>query len=153
MSLPKNSFARKIITMQGYTDEQAVGEVMHADKVSHDEALCRLAEAKAQHINRSAGQYVRYCRAKDAVDEARQQVLRIAQRPGGFICSKELEGIAAIAKWATPAGAGDTGRVFRDILLPLEREGAFREIRDEDAKFIGYIMTDEGRKKLSEVNP
>jgi len=111
---------------------------MYDDKVPYDEAVRRLAVARTQHINRSVGQYVRFRRAKDAVDEARQRVLAIAQRPGGFICDKELEDVASIAKWKTPTGTGDTGRVFRDILLPLEREGVLTEIRDEDAKFIGY---------------
>lgn len=138
MNLPKSSRARTIVAMRGYTNEEEIGEVMYDDKVPYDEAVRRLAVARTQHINRSVGQYVRFRRAKDAVDEARQRVLAIAQRPGGFICDKELEDVASIAKWKTPTGTGDTGRVFRDILLPLEREGVLTEIRDEDAKFIGY---------------
>jgi len=34
MSLPKKTFARKIITMQGYSDEEQVGEVAYIDGVS-----------------------------------------------------------------------------------------------------------------------
>jgi hypothetical protein len=43
MSLPKKSFARKIINMRGYSNEEEIVEVACIDNVSHDEAARRVA--------------------------------------------------------------------------------------------------------------
>lgn len=144
MSLPSKTFARQIITMMGYSAEQEIGEVMYADKVDRAEAVRRLAEARQQSMNRSVAQYMRHCRAKDRVNDARRHVLAIAYHEGRFMCAKDLSRIALIAKWDIL----DTGRPFRDICLPLYREGLIQELRDEDDRFVGYTITDAGRKQL-----
>lgn len=151
MSLPRKTFARRIITMRGYSDEQEIGEVMHADKVDREEAVRRLTEAKVQQMNRSVAQYVRHCKAKDRVDEARRQVLALAHHRGQFLCAEQLENIAFIARWKAPAGSfgyWDTGRVFREICRPLAKAGMLEELRDEDDRFVGYTITAAGRKEL-----
>ena len=137
--------------MMGYSDEQQIGEVMYADKVDRAEAVRRLAEAKVQRMNRSVAQYVRHCKAKDKVEEARRRVLSIAHHQGQFLCAEELENIAFIANWKAPAsefGYWDTGRVFREICCPFEKAGLLQELRNEEDRFIGYIITDAGRRKL-----
>lgn len=144
MALPRKTFARQIITMMGYTDEQEIGEVMYADKVDRVEAARRLAEAKEQHKNRSVAQFVRHCKAKDRIKDARHKVLAIAHHDGRFLCAKDLTRIALFAGWNTD----DTGRPFREICLPLFREGLIQEFRDEDERFVGYTITDAGRKEL-----
>jgi len=144
MSLPRKSFARQGITMMGYTDEQEIGEVMHADKVDRAEAERRIALAKQQHQNRSVAQFVRHCKAKDRINDARRKVLAIAHHDGLFLCVKDLPRIALFAEWNTD----DTGRPFREICLPLHKEGLIQEFRDEDDHFVGYTITDAGRKEL-----
>jgi hypothetical protein len=144
MSFPRKSFARQIITMMGYTDEQEIGEVMYADKVDRTEAVRRLAEAKEQRRNRSAAQFVRHCKEKDRINDARRKVLSIAYHDGQFLCAKDLSRIALFAGWPLT----DTGRPFREICMPLFKEGLTQEFRDEDDRFVGYTLTDAGRKEL-----
>lgn len=144
MSLPRKTFARQIITMMGYTAEQEIGEVMHPDKVDRAEAMRRLAEAKEQRINRSAAPFVRHCKAKDRIRDARRNVLSIAHHKGPFLCVQNLPGIALVAGW----NIDDTGKPFREICLPLFREGLIQEFRNEDDRFVGYTITDAGRKEL-----
>lgn len=151
MSLPRKTFARKIITMQGYSDEEQIGEVAYIDGVSQEEAARRVAEAKEQHKNRSVAQYVRHCKAKDKVEDARRRVLSIAHHQGKFLCADELENIAYLAGWKSPAGSlsyWDTGRVFREICLPFEKSGLLQELRSEENRFIGYTITEAGRREL-----
>lgn len=148
MSLPRKTFARQITSMIGYTDEQEIGEVMYADKVDRTEAVRRIAEAKEQRKNRSAAQFVRHLKEKahrkDCINEARRKVLSIAHHDGKFLCTKDLPRIALFAEWSMD----DTGRPFREICLPLFREGLIQEFRDEDDRFVGYTITDAGRKEL-----
>lgn len=151
MSLPKKTFARKIITMRGYSNEEEIVEVAYIDGVSKDEAARRVAEAREQSKNRSVAQYVRHCKAKDKVEDARRRVLSIAHHHGQFLCAEELENIAFIANWKAPAGGfdyWDTGRVFREICRPFEKAGMLQELRNDEDRFIGYTITDAGRKEL-----
>jgi hypothetical protein len=37
---------------------------------------------------------------------------------------------------------------MREIVAPLEKEGSLSELYDEDGKFIGYTLTDTGRKEF-----
>lgn len=151
MSLPKDSYARKIVTLRGYSNEEEIVEVVWIDGVSHDEAARRVAKAREQSKNRSVAQCVRHYKAKYKVEEARRHVLSVAHHRGQFLCADELENIAYIANWKAPAGGfgyWDTGRVFREICRPLERAGMLQELRDEEDRFIGYTITDGGRKEL-----
>jgi len=144
MTLPRKTFARAIITMMGYTDEQEIGEVMYADKVDRAEAIRRIAVAREQHKNRSVAQFLRHYRRKDKLKDARRRVLSIAYHEGKLFCRRDLRRIALFAGWDT----ADTGRPFREICLPLCREGLTAELRDEDDRFVGYTLTDAGRKEL-----
>jgi len=151
MSLPKKTFARKIITMRGYSNEEEIVEVAYIDGVSRDEAARRVAEAREQSKNRSVAQYVRHRKAKDKVEDARRRVLSIAHHYGQFLCAEELENIAFIANWKAPTGVfgyWDTGRVFREICRPFEKAGMLQELRNDEDRFIGYTITDAGRKEL-----
>jgi hypothetical protein len=144
MSFPRKSFARQIITMKGYTDDQEIIEVMYADKVDREEAVRRLVEAKGQSRNRSVAQLVRRSKAIDRINDARIKVLSIAFHDGKFICSKDLSRIALFAGWSIT----DTGRAFLEICIPILKEGLTKELRDDDDRFIGYTITDAGRKDL-----
>lgn len=151
MSLPRKTFARKIINMIGYSEDEQINEVAYIDEVSQEEAARRVAEAKAQSRRRSVAQFMRHCRAKDRVEEARRRVLSIAHHEGRFLCESELENIAYIAQWRSPTydyGYWDTGRVFREICRPLEKDGLIAELRNEDERFIGYVITEAGKKVL-----
>lgn len=151
MSLPRKTFARKIINMRGYTTDEEVTEVANIDGVSREEAARRIAVAKAQRTNRSVAQYVRHCKAKDELEEAQRRVLTIAHTRGRFLCANELEHIARLADWKAPMGSfslWDTGRVFVEICRPLEKTGLLDELRDDDERFIGYTITDSGRQAL-----
>jgi len=78
-------------------------------------------------------------------------VLSIAHHHGQFICADELENIAYMAGWKSPSGSfsyWDTGRVFREICRPFEKAGLLRELRNEEDRFVGYTITDAGRKEL-----
>lgn len=70
MSLPRKSFARKIIRMKGYTTEEEITEVACLDKVSREEAAQRIELARAESKNRSVAQYLRQCKARDRVEQA-----------------------------------------------------------------------------------
>lgn len=65
MSLPRKTFARKILTLKGYSFEQMIVEVASYDCVSLDEAQRRLNIAWEQHLNRCGAQFVRRRREKD----------------------------------------------------------------------------------------
>lgn len=151
MPLPRDTFARRIITMKGYTREEEITEVAYSDKVSREEAQRRIEEATAQRGNRSAAQYLRHCRARDKVDAARRRILSIAHHDGRFLCAEQLENIARLANWKAPLSSHqywDTGRAFRELCLPQEKAGLLQELRDEDDKFIGYTITEAGRTEL-----
>lgn len=67
------------------------------------------------------------------------------------MCAQHLEDIARLAQWKSPRGSHsfwDTGRAFRELCRPHEREGRLQELRDEDDRFIGYTLTEAGRKEL-----
>ncbi|CDQ10567.1 protein of unknown function [Acidithiobacillus ferrivorans] len=152
MSLPKKSFAREIIAMRGYSNEEEIVEVACIDGVSHTEAARRVAEAREQSRNRSMAQRMRHWKAKNKVEAARRQVLSIAHHRDQFLCADELENIGFTANWKAPDNASgfsywDTGRVFREICRPLEKAGMLQELRKED-RFVGYTITDAGRKEL-----
>lgn len=156
MSLPRKTFARKIITMIGYSPEEQIVEVAYIDNVSREEAARRVAEAIEQRKNRSVAQYVRHCKRKDRVEAARRRVLSIAHHHGQFLCADELESIAYMADWKTPLGGfgyWDTGRVFREICRPLEKSGLLQELRNDDDRFIGYTITEAGRRELLGAKP
>lgn len=144
MSLPRKTFARKMINLQGWTAEEEVIEVASIDNVSHEEAARRVAEARRQKINRAVGQRMRHIKVTQKFEDARRKALSIAYHEGRFLCSKDLFWIALTAGWPT----GDTGKPMREILMPLERAGMLAELRDEDDRFIGYSITDAGRKEL-----
>lgn len=151
MSLPRKSFARKIIRMKGYTTEEEITEVARLDKVSREEAAQRIELARAESKNRSVAQYLRQCKARDRVEQARRRILWLAYHQGSFLCAQHLEDIARLAQWKSPRGSHsfwDTGRAFRELCRPHEREGRLQELRDEDDRFIGYTLTEAGRKEL-----
>jgi site-specific DNA-cytosine methylase len=154
MSLPRNTFARRIINLKGYTTEEEITEVAYADKVSREEAARRIKEDLEQSGRRSAAQWLRHTRAKNKVASARQRILAIAHHEGRFLCAERLEDIAFDANWRSPPGGfsqsyWDTGRVFRELCRPMEKAGLLAELRDpEEDRFIGYTITDAGRKEL-----
>lgn len=152
MNLPKKTFARKIIRMKGWYDEQEIiAEVAAIDGVSLEEAARRVSEAMKQRSNRAVAQFVRRRREASDVNLARLRVLLLASLPHGFICSEHLSEIACTAKWKN-RGAGeywDTARAFREICMPLEKDGLLQELRDEDDRFFGYSITAAGRKAVS----
>lgn len=149
-SLPLNSFARKIIKMQGYSAEQEVIEVASIDKISQEEAAWRIAKAREQSASRAAGQHIRMNKVARTSDELRMHVLASAHRNGEFRCATELEPLAILASRKAPPpvfGRWDARRIFRTICLPLHKEGLLREVYDEGS-FIGYTLTEAGRKEL-----
>lgn len=105
MSLPRKSFARKIIRMKGYTTEEEITEVACLDKVSREEAAQRIELARAESKNRSVAQYLRQCKARDRVEQARRRILWLAYHHGSFLCAQHLEDIARLAQWKSPRGS------------------------------------------------
>jgi DNA-binding MarR family transcriptional regulator len=37
---------------------------------------------------------------------------------------------------------------MREIIEPMEKEGLFSELRDENDKFVGYVLTETGRRTI-----
>ncbi len=150
-SLPRKSFARKIVGMIGYSVEQEIIEVASIDGVDREEAVRRIAKAKEHRMKRSIAQRVRWHKTKAKIEDARRTVLLIAYHRGPFLCADEMENIACIAGWKAPTGSPfywDTGRVFREICRPLEKLGLLHEFCNDDERFVGYTITEKGRKYL-----
>lgn len=149
MPLPRSSFARTVVSLRGYNTEQMIGEVASVDGVDRDEARRRVMLALEQQRNRSVAQAVRHSKRRARFELALRQALSIALHRGRFLCAQDMASIGAELGWSAP-GAGDalwdTGRVFREVCCPLERAGLFAELRDEDERFIGYTLTDAGRR-------
>jgi len=150
-TLPRTTFARKIVTMQGYGREQAITEIASVDAIAREEAARRYDAALAQHIRRSVGQSMRHydARARRTIEaevaarrnaECRALVLRIAQRSGMFACPEHLRDVSAHAGWGRDVGADSTGRAYVDFVLPLVREGLLSEHRDDDDRLRGYVI-------------
>ncbi|MBM4206781.1 MAG: hypothetical protein FJ190_01785 [Gammaproteobacteria bacterium] len=147
-SIPKNSLAHKMVRLNGWTRSDAIIEIAGFDKVDEAEAARRYDLATRQMINRMIGQRRRHDRAKYAMEEARNLVLAIAYHDCAFICSKDLPRISYKAGWGSLVGPESTGRVMKDIIIPMEKSGFISEVRDADDKFIGYCLTDTGRAIL-----
>lgn len=146
-SIPVKSLAHKMVRLNGWLRSDAINEIAHWDQVDEKEAERRYDVALQQWINRSVGQYRRQNKIKMAVKSARDLALSIAYHEGAFICSRDLSRVSQEAGWGCLTGFDSTGRAMRDIIDPLEKEGLFIELRTvEDDKFIGYTLTDSGRK-------
>lgn len=143
--LPKKSFARKIIRMRGYTDEQTIMEVAYLDRVSAEEAAVRIRLAREQSARRSVAQRRRRWLESRKLDEARRLVLRIAHEEGEFVCARDLVRVAILL----PGRRIDTGAAFRKVCLPLKRDGLVTELRDDEDRFIGYVITEAGVAELN----
>lgn len=87
---------------------------------------------------------MRHFKQGRAIEEAKLKVLSIAYHEGKFLCRRDLSLIAIYANWSST----DIGRPFREICLPMEREGLIQQFRDDDDKFVGYTITDAGRRML-----
>ena len=149
-SLPRKTFARKIVRMLGYTRETAIHEIVWVDDVNEEEAARRYDEALRQQDNRAAGQYRRHANAKRARERARFSILLRAGSPAGFMLPRDLRSISEMAGWGWVEGFHSTGRVFREWILPLVRNGILADIRDDDGRLIGYRLTDKGQSSLDD---
>ena len=129
MSLPRKSYARRVINLRGWLQHEMVQEVMCQDK----------CEAIRQQIRRSVGQERRRAREKSKRETADYIVLFYAKT--FFDCRKDIQRIARIVGW------NDLGKVFREIVLPLERQGLLCMAYD-DERFVGYTLTDAGLERL-----
>ena len=147
-SIPRNSFARIMIRLNGWGREEAIREIVGIDHVDFIEAERRYETAQKQLIDRAIGQARRQDKIKSAIKNARNRALAITYHYGQFVCSKDLPTISNIADWGYSVGFNSTGRAMREIVAPLEKEGSLSELYDEDGKFIGYTLTDTGRKEF-----
>jgi hypothetical protein len=66
-----------------------------------------------------------------------------------FVHIRDLPTRSRIAGWISDAGYNDTGRAFREIAEPLERQELLSEIHDSDGTFAGYEMSKTGQKSLA----
>lgn len=154
MSLPRKSFARRIIHMRGYSPDQRITEVVFADNVPRDEAKRRIDEAIAQSVRRSVGQERRHSEIRYDIDRCRLKILSIASQPDGFLCAEHLEVIAILANWPAPNNklchsAWDTGRVFSELCQPMEKEGLLVHLMDpETESLLGFSITPTGEAYL-----
>lgn len=148
IGIPRKSFARQMIRLNGWVREDAIREIAHMDKVDETEAARRYDTAVQQMINRMVGQSRRRDKAKMAIDDARMFAISIAFHKGAFLCSRDLSDISYKAGWGVSIGFDSTGRAMREIIEPLEKDGLFSELRDADDKFIGYILTPAGQKEF-----
>lgn len=139
MSLPRKSYARRVINLRGWLQHEMVQEVMCQDKCDEAEASRRVDEAIRQQIRRSVGQERRRAREKSKRETADYIVLFYAKT--FFDCRKDIQRIARIVGW------NDLGKVFREIVLPLERQGLLCMAYD-DERFVGYTLTDAGLERL-----
>lgn len=151
MTLPRQTFARKIVRMRGYTREQAIVEVASVDGVSYEEAARRYDEASDQQVRRSVGQHKRHMNAKSAWDSARFLVFILADKTSGMACPNDLRQVSERAGWGTEFGFNSTGRAFREFVLPMVREGLLSEVRDEEDHLTGYLLTDAGQQAMKEL--
>lgn len=143
-TLPRKTFARKIISMMGYSREDAIVEIASIDKCSVTEAGRRYDLAVKQSVRRSIAQTKRHADAKLTVEAARDLVLILARNNGVFRCPKDLKVVSERAGWGYSEGYDSSGRVYRDFVLPFRRDGLLEEKRDEDDRLIGYTITDAG---------
>ena len=150
-TLPRKTFARKIIAMMGYDRDQAITEIVSIDRCSADEAGRRYDLALKQKIRRSAGQAKRHSNAKLAVDLARDLVLILARDNGQFNCPADLTVVSERAGWGYSIGYETSGRVYRELVLPFKQDGLLDEVRDEDEKLVGYKITALGVKFLNDI--
>jgi hypothetical protein len=142
--LPRKSFARKIISMMGYSRDDAIIEIASIDKCSSEEAGQRYDLAIKQSVRRSMAQTKRHADAKLAVELARDLVLILARNNDLFACPKDLLVVSQRAGWGYSESFTSSGRVYREFVLPFKREGMLTEKRDEDGKLVGYTITDAG---------
>lgn len=75
MALPAKTFARKIVSMSGYSANEMVTEVASIDGVDRVEAARRVKVALEQRTRRSVAQQVRGMRQRDALESLRWSVL------------------------------------------------------------------------------
>jgi hypothetical protein len=64
------------------------------------------------------------------------------------LCSRDLPTISNKVGWGRTIGYNSTGRAMREIIEPMEKGGLFSELRDENDKFVGYVLTDTGRRAM-----
>lgn len=150
-TLPRKTFARKIISMMGYSRDDAIIEIVSIDKCSAEEAGRRYDLAVKQSVRRSMAQTKRHADAKFAVELARDLVLVLAQKNGVFACPNDLKLVSYRAGWGMDLGPDSTGRAFREFVLPFKRDGLLVEKRDEDDKLVGYTITDAGEAFLNNI--
>lgn len=148
MSVPRNSYARKVVQLYGWSDEDAINAIVDIDRVDLEEATRRYQGAVQQQRNRSKGQIVRKLQGDMKTGhqrhEARMHVLATAYHKGRYTCKEDLGMTALTAGWSI---SDDTGKAFAKICLPLEREGLIRALIEDD-HLVGYTITDAGREEL-----
>lgn len=83
-SLPKESYARKIDRLKGYSRDEAIITIASVDGVSLEVAASRYALAETQRRHRSLAQTLRRGRDKAALDTLRWRVLCICEAAGKF---------------------------------------------------------------------
>jgi len=86
-SLPKESYARKIVRLKGHSRDEAIITIASIDGVSLDVAASRYDLAEAQRLNRSRSQTLRQGRDKAALDTLRWRVLCICEAAGKLHCT------------------------------------------------------------------
>jgi hypothetical protein len=148
-TLPRKTFARKIISMMGYSRDEAIIEIVSIDKCSAEEAGRRYDLAVKQKVRRSVAQEKRHYNAKRAVELAKDLVLILARNNGLFACPKDLSLVSGRAGWGYAEGFDSTGRAYREFVLPFKRDGLLEEKRDEEDKLVGYTITDAGKAYLN----
>jgi hypothetical protein len=146
--VPRASFAHQMVRLNGWTRDAAINEIAGMDRVDEKEAERRFDAARQQQINRKVGQARRQDKIKMAIEDARMLALAIAYHQGAFICSRDLPRISDKAGWSYSVGFNSTGRAMREIIDPMEKSGFFAELCNEDERFIGYSLTEAGRKKV-----
>lgn len=151
MALPRKTFARKIISMMGYSREDAINEIVHIDKCSPEEAGRRYDLAVSQSVKRSMGQKMRRANAEHRIVLARDLVLVLAKNNGMFACPRDLKVVSERAGWGYSEGFETSGRVYREFVLPFKREGLLAEERDEDEKLVGFRITKAGLAYLDRI--
>lgn len=144
-SIPRNSLAHKIVRLNGWTRSDAIIDIASYDKVSEQEAGRRFDIARQQMNNRCVAQRKRRYNDKVATEDARSLALSIAFHQGAFVCSRDLKAVSLKAGWGGAIGSKSTGRVMKEIIIPLEKESYFVELRGEDDEFIGYVLSDKGK--------
>jgi hypothetical protein len=151
-TLPKKTFAKKIVSMSGWSRESSIVEIASYDGVTEKEAARRHDLALAQKFNRSMAQRNRYRATRDAIALAKDLVLIIASQQYYFTLPKDLVEVSIKAGWGASMGFDSTGRVYREFVMPMEREGLLAEKRDDEDRLIGYTITESGRAIVASWN-